>query len=145
MRVALIEKNMATCSYSQNIEPSSGLKLVLDRFFENWITFCHFLTPAHYVHIVDHSRVRVWKNLLMNRPSLINDSINYERLNLSKDTYKIKCKEKLLSWLTIELKQWHTNDHFLNANYFTMKWIFLLKKTQLNNNDNGMRMNISQK
>ena len=50
-----------------------------------------------YVHIVDHSRVRVGKNLLMNRLSLINDSINYDWLNLSKDTYKIKCKEKFLS------------------------------------------------
>ena len=50
-----------------------------------------------YVHIVDHSRVRVGKNNLMNRLSLINDSINYEWLNLSKDTYKIKCKEKILS------------------------------------------------
>ena len=50
-----------------------------------------------YVHIVDHSRVRVGKNLLMNRLSLINDSINYDWLTLSKDTYKIKCKEKLLS------------------------------------------------
>ena len=50
-----------------------------------------------YVHIVDHSRVRVGKDLLMNRLSLINDSINYDWLNLSKDTYKIKCKEKFLS------------------------------------------------
>ena len=50
-----------------------------------------------YVHIVDHSRVRVGKNILMNRLSLINDSINYEWLNLSKDTYKIKFKEKILS------------------------------------------------
>ena len=36
-----------------------------------------------YVHIVDHSRVRVGKN--------------YDWLNLSKDTYKIKCKDKFLS------------------------------------------------
>ena len=50
-----------------------------------------------YVHIVDHSRVRVGKNLLMNRLSLINDSINYEWLNLSKGTYRIKCKDKFLS------------------------------------------------
>ena len=50
-----------------------------------------------YAHIVDHSRVGVGKNLLMNKLSLINDSINYEWLHPSKDTYNIKCKEKVLS------------------------------------------------
>ena len=47
-----------------------------------------------YVHIVDHSRVRVGKNILMNRLSLINSSINYEWLNLSKDTYKSNVRKK---------------------------------------------------
>ena len=78
-----------------------------------------------YVHIVDHSRVRVGKNLLMNRLSLINDSINYERLNLLKDTYKIKCKEKFLSWNAV-LK--------LNWILITMEcgWIFLKSKFSSN-------------
>ena len=28
----------------------------------------------------------------------------------------------------VSLAKWLTNDHFLNVNYFTMKWIFLRKK-----------------
>ena len=77
-----------------------------------------------YVHIVDHSRVRVGKNFLMSRLSLINDSINYEWLNLSKDTYKIKCKENILSWNAVFKLNWIQ---------ITMKckWIFLKSKFYL--------------
>ena len=48
------------------------------------------------VQIIDISRMRVGKNVLTNRLSVINNKIEYKWLNLSKDAFKIKCKDLFL-------------------------------------------------
>ena len=48
-------------------------------------------------HIIDISRMRVGKNVLANRLTLLNDKILLEWLNLSFDQFKIKCKDKFLT------------------------------------------------
>ena len=44
------------------------------------------------VQIFDNSRIRVGKNIMMNRLTITNNKIDYKMPNLSKDTNKLKCK-----------------------------------------------------
>ena len=48
------------------------------------------------VQIFDNSRIRVGKNIMVNRLTIINNKVDYKMLNLSKDTYKLKCKSLFL-------------------------------------------------
>ena len=48
------------------------------------------------VQIFDNSRIRVGKNIMMNRLTITNNKIDYKMPNLSKDTYKLKCKNLFL-------------------------------------------------
>ena len=57
----------------------------------------NFNDQNNMIHIVDYSRMRVGKNILANRLSIINEKISLDWLNLSFDSFKIKCKEKCLA------------------------------------------------
>ena len=48
------------------------------------------------VQIFDNSRIRVGKNIMMNRLTITNNKIDNKMPNLSKDTYKLKCKNVFL-------------------------------------------------
>ena len=61
----------------------------------DWIDLHHqqnFNDSISKVHIVDHSNSKVGKNLLINRLGVINDLIEYDWLNISKNVFKMKCK-----------------------------------------------------
>ena len=49
-------------------------------------------------HIVDTSRLKVGKNLIMNRFAILNDSIEHDSFLKSQDSYKIICKARFLSF-----------------------------------------------
>ena len=49
------------------------------------------------VQIFDTSRIRVGKNIIMNRMTCLNRRINYDWLNLSLIGYKLKVKELFLT------------------------------------------------
>ena len=57
----------------------------------------NFNDRTNMFHIIDISRMRVGKNVLANRLTLLNDKILLEWLNLSYDQFKIKCKDKFLT------------------------------------------------
>ena len=44
--------------------------------------------------VIDY--IKVGKNIMMNRLTIINNKIDYKMMNLSKDTYKLKCKNVFL-------------------------------------------------
>ena len=50
-----------------------------------------------FVMITDTSMNRIGKNLMINRLNVINDKIKYDWLNLSFESYKLKCKENFLT------------------------------------------------
>ena len=52
----------------------------------------HFNSRQNCVQINDYSNIRVGKNILMNRLRILNNEIDYSWLNLSFESYKIKCK-----------------------------------------------------
>ena len=79
------------------------------------------------VNVIDNSRLRVGKNLLVNRLTIINDLVKYDWMNCSLDTFKVKCKNLFLKWdackngSSINLND-HDKIYFLNVNMtFTMK------------------------
>ena len=45
----------------------------------------------------DESRIRIGKNILSNRLISINNLIDYDWLNLTEKTYKLKCKALLMA------------------------------------------------
>ena len=47
-----------------------------------------------YVQIVDNSSLKFGKNTLVNRLATLNNLINYDWLNLSYGSFKIKCKDQ---------------------------------------------------
>ena len=84
-------------------------EMIILNFAQNSKTLYEKLILQRVMDIEDAMKVDltgVNQHILMNRLSLINDSINYEWLNLSKDTYKIKCKEKNLSWNAVFKLNW---------------------------------------
>ena len=46
---------------------------------------------------LDKSLNKVGKNLTMNRMNIINDGVEYDWLNLSKESFKLKCKQLYLT------------------------------------------------
>ena len=69
---------------------------------EDWIDLNqqqNFNGRVQCVQIFDKSRIRVGRNILMNRLSIISDKINYDWLNLTRSSYKTKCKGLFLSWM----------------------------------------------
>ena len=55
-----------------------------------------FGTMINSVKIYDDSYIKIGKNILANRLTCINNWINYDWLNLSYLTYKVKCKQLLM-------------------------------------------------
>ena len=64
----------------------------LDLFFNQ-----NFNSRNNKVNFVDSSVYKIGKNTLTNRLHLLNNKIPYEWLNLSLETYKIKCKSLFMS------------------------------------------------
>ena len=56
----------------------------------------NFNDRCENVMMTDNSRLRVGKNILPNRLRILNNRIKLEWLNLSKDSFKIRCKNTLL-------------------------------------------------
>ena len=48
------------------------------------------------VNVWDNSRIKIGKNIVVNRLKLINGKIYYDWLNLSFESYKVKCKALFL-------------------------------------------------
>ena len=48
--------------------------------------------------VSSNSRYRIGKNVLVNRLTILNNTIELYWLNQSLETFKIKCKERLLTW-----------------------------------------------
>ena len=55
------------------------------------------------VQINDFSKLKIGKNILMNRMGVLNNEINYSWLNLSLTTFKLKCKEIFLSNILLKV------------------------------------------
>ena len=67
---------------------------------EDWLDMnCqqNFTDRNKFVQISDTSKLRVEKNIMTNRLSILNNKIEYDWLNLSLDSFKIKCKSLFLS------------------------------------------------
>ena len=47
--------------------------------------------------ISDKSRHKIGRNILVNRLNILNGKVNYDWMNLSKDAFKLKCKNKFLN------------------------------------------------
>ena len=45
------------------------------------------------VHIMDKARLEPGRNLLTNRSTVLNDKVEYDWLNLTIDSFKVKCKK----------------------------------------------------
>ena len=52
----------------------------------------NFNNRMKFAQVIDHSRLRVGKNKIVNRLTIINDQIEHEGLNLPFNSYKLKCK-----------------------------------------------------
>ena len=71
-----------------------------DTYSQEWMTLNfqqNFNSRNSTVMIFDNSNLKVSKNLPTNRLKIINGLINFDWLNLSMNTYKIKCKHMFLS------------------------------------------------
>ena len=49
------------------------------------------------VKIIDKFKLKIGKNFIVNRLNCLNNLIDYDWLNLSFNSFKIRCKEKLLT------------------------------------------------
>ena len=58
------------------------------------------------IQIVDLSRLKVGKNVLLNKLTSVNNLISFEWLNLWFDIYKLKCKSLFLQKDDIERTMW---------------------------------------
>ena len=50
------------------------------------------------LYLVDMSNLRVGRNILVNRLSVLNNQIKHDWMNCSLKTYKVKCKTLFLTW-----------------------------------------------
>ena len=68
---------------------------------DNWIDLNfqqNFNERNNLVQIYEVSRLLIGRNTLVNRLKCLNNSIDYDWLNQSLDTFKVKCKLKFLSY-----------------------------------------------
>ena len=56
----------------------------------------NFNNRMNHVQLIGKSKIKVGKNILANRLPTINGLIEYDWLNLSRDSFKVKAKERLL-------------------------------------------------
>ena len=67
---------------------------------EDWVGLNYqknFNNRQRFVQINDESAIRIGKNVLMNRLGILNNKIEYEWLNQSLNTFKIKSKKLFLT------------------------------------------------
>ena len=72
---------------------------------DGWIDMSlqqNFNARQMMVRVTDVSNIKVGKNILMNRLTVINNEIDYNWLNLSSISYKLKCKSLFLSKLQLQ-------------------------------------------
>ena len=68
---------------------------------DNWIDLNfqqNFNDRNHHLQINDVSRLLIGRNTIVNRFKCLNNSVDYDWLNQSLDTFKVKCKLKLLTY-----------------------------------------------
>ena len=68
---------------------------------EDWIdlkTEQAFNDRVQTIKVFDNSRLKIGKNLLLNRMTILNNELNYDLMNVSYNSFKVKCKEKFLKW-----------------------------------------------
>ena len=79
--------------------------LILHRVFNNssnsndWLSLNSqliFNARDQFVKVVDTSKLKIGKNLTVNRIRIVNGNIMYDWLNLSFETYQLKCKSIFL-------------------------------------------------
>ena len=61
----------------------------------NWVSLNFqllFNSRDHSIRVVDTSKLKIGKNLVVNRTKIVNGKIMYAWLNLTYESYKIKCK-----------------------------------------------------
>ena len=56
----------------------------------------NFINRMNKVQIIDRSNLRIGRNCMMNRLTCLNGKIDYDWLNLSFESYKVKCKALIL-------------------------------------------------
>ena len=56
----------------------------------------NFNQRMNTVQIIDKSRLRIGRNVLMNRLPILNNEINFDWLNLSLNSFKLKSKSLFL-------------------------------------------------
>ena len=72
---------------------------------DDWIDMSlqqNFNARQMMVRVTDVSNIKVGKNILMNRLTVINNEIDYNWLNLSLISYKLKYKSLFLSKLQLQ-------------------------------------------
>ena len=166
---------MSYSNEDDDVQTCNGTKQSIQQWWKglDWVDLTlqqNFNGRVENVQIIDISRMRVGKNILTNRLSVINNKIDYKWLNLSKDTFKIKCKDLFLRWTNCQMMMPKIYDS-LNDSSLTSRltliintieydwlnltfdskdlfliWYFELKhsvQTELNNNINYIQMTIS--
>ena len=71
-----------------------------DQLNEDWVDLNYqqnFNNRQKFVQINDESALRIGKNILMNRLGILNNKIDYDWLNQSLNTFKIKSKKLFLT------------------------------------------------
>ena len=48
------------------------------------------------IRVIDGSRLKIGKNGLVKKFTMLNNAINYYQMNIFYNSYKLKCKEKFL-------------------------------------------------
>ena len=81
------------------------------------IQFCQFVIQTFNaqdpnVTLIDTSRLKIGKNIMINRLRIINGKIRYTWLNLSFDTYTFKCKNLFLWSRSFKLSLDHLFYYF---------------------------------
>ena len=57
----------------------------------------NFNARCSFVKINDYSNLKIGKNIMTNRLGVLNNQIDYDWLNLSLNTFKLRCKALLLT------------------------------------------------
>ena len=77
----------------------------------------NFNNRNNFINVFENSRLKVGRNLLVNKIRCINGLINKDWMNLSLNSYKAKCKDIFLSWLSLIMD--------LNDNWNELTKLFL--------------------
>ena len=67
---------------------------------DDWIDLNNqqnFNDRVQSIQVIDDSRLKIGKNLFVNRLTMLNNEINFDLMNVLNNTYKFNCKEKFLN------------------------------------------------